>query len=372
MAFVSSIYADWGTLSIAAASLSVIVSAMLIMLSRLFSMPNFEQIAKTEFVYAASTVFIVIMVIAIVQYVEVQISNGDASIARCLYLSSFQCRCDAPGHFGGDTAMTLIDWMKLYLKTPTYCVDDFMNVLYALSIPVEATASMFLEIFMSEHASGFGMKWIAERITNATQSFSFYMYMFYLINYILDFVKYYAGFFFSIGVVLRAFPPTRGAGAYLMAIAFGLYFVFPLAYILISSVSLQHTQSDVIAPIDGTTFLPGEGGDASAGRSVCTPNPEGSVNYICALPQVTDMTSRACGSTAMGGAFEMPNLIRANRLALQDIFDNKLLSFTKHLTATICILPAVALIILLTFVLNTTNLFGGNIPEIGRGLVKLI
>jgi hypothetical protein len=32
----------------------------------------------------------------------------------------------------------------------------------------------------------------------------------------------------------------------------------------------------------------------------------------------------------------------------------------------------IALVILMTFVLNATNLFGGNIPEIGRGLVKLI
>ena len=42
------------------------------------------------------------------------------------------------------------------------------------------------------------------------------------------------------------------------------------------------------------------------------------------------------------------------------------------LVSAICVFPIIALVILLTFVLNTTNLFGGNIPEIGRGLVKLI
>ena len=45
-------YADWETISIAAASISIVISAMLIMLSRLFSLRNLEQIAKTEFSYA--------------------------------------------------------------------------------------------------------------------------------------------------------------------------------------------------------------------------------------------------------------------------------------------------------------------------------
>ena len=44
---------------------------------------------------------------------------------------------------------------------------------------------------------------------------------------------------------------------------------------------------------------------------------------------------------------------------------------SKHLVYVICIFPLIAFTILLTFVLNTTNLFGGNIPEIGRGIVKL-
>ena len=100
------------------------------------------------------------------------------------------------------------------MQTPTQCVQRFMSVLYALAVPVDAMASVYMEIFMSEHASGFGVKWISERIVNATQSFSFYMYMFFLIGHTFDFIKYYAGFFFSIGVAMRAFPPTRGAGAW--------------------------------------------------------------------------------------------------------------------------------------------------------------
>jgi hypothetical protein len=40
--------------------------------------------------------------------------------------------------------------------------------------------------------------------------------------------------FLPIGIILRAFPPTRGAGAVMMAIAIGLYIVYPLVYTLLA------------------------------------------------------------------------------------------------------------------------------------------
>ena len=111
---------------------------------------------------------------------------------------------------------TLIDWMNLYMSHP-----DMRPAVHGPPLRsrclVGAMTSVYMEIFMSEHASGFGLKWIEERIMNTTASLTFYMYVFYLIGHLFDFIKYYAGFFFSIGVALRAFPPTRGAGAYVMA-----------------------------------------------------------------------------------------------------------------------------------------------------------
>ena len=74
----------------------------------------------------------------------------------------------------------------------------------------------------------------------------------------------------------------------------------------------------------------------------------------------------------MGRISEMPDLIRSNRDALSDMLSFRVTEFTRHLVSAICVFPLIALVILFTFVLNTTNLFGGNIPEIGRGLVKLI
>ncbi|MFN7991237.1 MAG: hypothetical protein U0R44_03705 [Candidatus Micrarchaeia archaeon] len=349
MAFTDSFYADWQTISVGAAALSVLASAALIMLSRLFSLRNLEQVAKTEFVYAASTVLIVMMTIGIIELAEPRLGGESNSLSRCLYLSSFGLACNDPATFTGTN--TIIDWMKLYMATPTQCVQRFMNVLYALAVPVDAMTTVYMEIFMSEHASGFGVKWISERISNATQSFAFYMYMFFLIVHMFNFIKYYAGFFFSIGVAMRAFPPTRGAGAYLMAISFGLYFVFPLSYVMIATLSLPHAQSNLI------TFNATASGDPG---------------YTCSLPDVPDVRTYACGAANPERQFELGDQIRSNGDALVDMLTLRIDDFQRHLVHSICIFPMISFVVLLTFVLNTTQLFGGNIPEIGRGLVKLI
>jgi hypothetical protein len=349
-------YTDWRTISIAAAALSVVAAAMLIMLSRLFGLRNLEQVAKTEFVYAASTVLIVMMVVGIIQVAEPRLADSGNSLSRCLYLASFGLQCNVPANIlgtNGQPINTLIDWMKLYMASPTQCVQRFMQVLYWLEVPIAAGTSIYMELFMSEHASGFGLKWIEERIMNAVQSLTFYMYMFYLMVHVLNFIKAYAGFFFSIGVALRAFPPTRGTGAYLMAISFGLYFVFPLAYITIATFSLPHVQSNLVT-FNATAY--GSGGLA----------------YACSLPDVPDVRQFACGAANYERPLEMLNRIRSNSDALSTMVRLQLPDFERHIAHSICIFPMLAFVVLLTFVLNMTNLFGGNIPEIGRGLVKLI
>jgi hypothetical protein len=54
------------------------------------------------------------------------------------------------------------------------------------------------------------------------------------------------------------------------------------------------------------------------------------------------------------------------------MLDFRFTEIIKHITSAICLFPFMAAIILMTFVLNGTTLLGGKIPEVGRGLVKLI
>jgi hypothetical protein len=356
--FASSFYnPDWKTISIAIAGLSIIASTILIMLSRLFSMRNLEQVAKTEFVFAVSTVVIVMMVLALITTAEQQLAGSNKGLARCLFLmtSSPPKACTAgdvvtDAYDPNNRLETLIDWMKLYMSAPALCVQKFMNILYVLEVPIAAMTSVYMEIFMSEHASGFGVKWIEERIMNAASSMTFYMYAFFIMIHTFNFIKYYAGFFFSVGVALRALPPTRGVGAYVMTLAFGLYFVFPLAYITVATLFLPHVNSDIVS----------------------MQNSGGSIHSACVLPNAPDISQLNCGGATVARAFELPDIIKSSQDVLTDMLSVGIDGFTRHLVYAICVFPMIAFTILLTFVLNTTNLFGGNIPEIGRGLVKLI
>ncbi len=344
---------DWKTIAFAAAGISVFGSAMLIILSRMFNLKNLEQTAKTEFVYAASTVFIVLMVIGMLGAGEFLLTK----VTRCIYLSTFGIDCSS-GYVllspAGEPLNTLIDYMKLYMEPPVGCAKSALYALYIASIPVESIASVYVEVFMSEPATGFGIKAIAERLRNATQMISFYIWIYYVIIHAMNFIKYYAGFFFAVGVALRAFPPTRGAGAYLMAASVGFYLVLPFAYILVAGISLPHAQSDMVTYQTGL---------------------DGSPEYICKLPEVPDVTGLECGSTQFAKVSEAGNLLDAHRDELATLLSPQtgfVQVLFKNLLASMCLAPLIAMMLVMTFILNTTNLFGGNIPEIGRGLVKLI
>jgi hypothetical protein len=104
----------------------------------------------------------------------------------------------------------------------------------------------------------------------------------------------------------------------------------------------------------------------------CNKDAQGHFTYACNLPDVTDPHEYQCGGANLGRVLEFKNRMEENAASLNEMLTLQVTEFVRHLVSAICIFPLIAFVILLTFVLNTTNLFGGNIPEIGRGLVKLI
>lgn len=362
MAFEDIFYSDWKTLAILAAAGSVLASIMLIMFSRLFDLRNLEQNAKSEFVFAASTVFIVLFTVLLLSigdgivkqvgsemYLNTVASCPDPTAASCQQLGTLDYR---------DIQVdTLLDLSLLYMEPPAKCSQQFLKFMYFAAIPIDACASMYMEIYMSEQMTCFGLKWASERIANTTQILTFYMFAYYLLFHTFNFIKYYAGFFFSIGVILRAFPPTRGAGAYLMAITIGLYFVFPFSYILITTMSLSHAQSGMFA-VTGVTQNP-----TGIGKTL---------TYSCGIPALGNTQGMDCGTGSIAKPFTLLLWLKAFKSNIQDFFDFSIPEFMRYTLSVMCVFPLVAFAVVFTFVLNTTNLFGGNIPEIGRGLVRLI
>ncbi len=365
MAFLDVLYQDWRTIAVLAAAGSVLISIAVIMLARLFDMKSLEQAAKAEFVYAASTVFIVLFVVGMIGFGDTVLK----SILVQMYINTITACPPAQAAVAGSPCNqlqeaaptlqvnvdTLPDMMTLYMDGPAKCSQQFLDYMYYAAIPIDACSSVYMEVYMSEQLTCWGLKWASERITNGVQILTFYMFAYYLIGHAMQFVKYYAGFFFSLGVALRAFPPSRGGGAYLMALAVGLYFVLPFSYVLISSMAMSYTQSNFFAAT-GTTQTP-------TGSTI---------QYACNTPAIGDVTGLGCGTGSMAKQGELMGWLTASKTNITDFFTFQLPALTQQMASVMCIFPFIAFAIFFTFVLNTTSLFGGNIPEIGRGLVKLI
>ena len=331
MAFGIDLIQDWQMLSMLLAFLSVLIAIIVYMVAKVFQHTKLEQTAKSEIIFAASTVVLVLFVVITLPLVENILVNFICQFYQPVVDSSLP----QPLNLCSGNNLTLADLMLMFLANTKACISNFLAVLYTVDIFVEAMQSVSMEVFMSELATGFFYNFFVERITTITNIFSFYLTMYYLIYHILIFLKYLGLLFFTLGVVLRAFPLTRGAGAFIMALSIGLYFIFPFSYVAMTLVF------------------------SSYGSQSCE------VHAIHDLPEST------CGSTSAGKLFEYKLTFESSLSWLTDLIQ-KLETYSKLGTINLCFMPIIALTITLSFVLSTSTLFGATIPEVGRGLVKLI
>lgn len=341
------VFFGWEWMAAMAAFISVMASLILLMISRALNLPQLEQTAKTEMIFAASTVVLVSSVIAIIKIGEPLLLN----LGMELYIATFRVSPEVMSHVYVSLLPpnnTLIDLAKLYMEPVVALSKAILRTLYIISIPVEALASIYMEVSMGEPTSGFGMVWIAERIKNTTNMLTFYMFVYYLIVHMLNFIKVYWYFLFTIGIVARSFPLTRGAGAYMMALAVGLYFVLPLAYILIAATVSMYINVEYL-----------EWNEQNGG-------------FVGILPTVPEEGLNTCGWGDYSKISDATMWLDAHAQELNTFWDIITPSILRYLGAVLCFVPLITFIIVISFVLSTTNLFGGMIPEIGRGLVKLI
>ncbi len=347
------IIANWEELSILAAFLSVLAAILLYMMSKIFSIPKLASDAKSEMIFAASTIFLVLFTITILAFAE--------DIATQFLLGFYDYNKDVLGSIqdqninpnpsydansdyaaraidvaSGPENVHFIDILIVYLNSLAGCMTKTLNVLWGMDIFVSSFASVLVETFMSELSTGYFVKYFAERIATAVNGINFYLIMLYLMYHILMFLKYLGLSFFVLGVALRAFPPTRGAGAYVMALTIGLYFVFPISYVAMAFITVSHTP-----------------------------------NY-CYLPEIPLPEKSTCGTLDPSKISENQLYLEINKDSVAGFLDYLSFSFLRQLMLNACCLPIVAITLTLSFILSTSSLFGATIPEVGRGLIKLI
>ena len=174
-----------------------------------------------------------------------------------------------------------------------------------------------------------------------------YLVLFHYVQYsLLQFAAYtMLPVFLPIGLALRAFPVTRGAGGLVTAIALGFAFVFPISYVLI------------------VAMMPGVQG-------ACT-----QLNLVPQNPNYQTLTGgQDKGNPCLTNeGAQIENHFRVeksqNWLSQQLDYYSQLLGL---LFMQALFYPLAALIITFTFIRQTGSLFGADLAEIGRGLIKII
>jgi len=309
-----------------AVMIPTMAAVIIFMFSRFFDSKHLEQAAKTELIFAGSTIFLVLAMIIVLPLMCIVLTNVGNDMLKIV---------DPASNPNYDN---LIDISKAVMAPHVICMRTIMGALYYISTFFEMSATTYIEVFMSEVAGGFIYKMFTERINNTASILTFYTYIYYLIFHILNFIKQTAfTIFLPAGIILRAFPPTRGAGAYVIAFTLGLYFVFPFAFIMMNVAQFDYTH--------------------------------GTMCDITQVPETDHPTSTNFADPTKKS--EADSWVKRN-MANTESFLDSIYGYVKKLTVSMCLTPLMAMVITLTFVLSTTSLFGGNIPEVGRGLVKLI
>lgn len=344
---------DWMLISALAVLFSSFISAIMIMVSRLMQIPAMEQWAKTELVFCISTVFLVVFIFLLVGVGEDLLVNVVDKITQHNYMELTGEPLDVPPSADGSPPK-LIDYSLAYMNSFFSCTKSIYTLLVKINFPVELAASFRMDAFMFDIVTGWAFKGPAQTIKNITNYITFTLFIYYLFIHVMRFVQATAlSVFLPLGIVLRQFPPTRGSGAFIIAFSLGFYIVFPFAYLLAVNVAPQ-------------TML-------------CPPLPEF---------EAPSMTGSADPNSALGifgwvDAFQ--NWIRSTLSSLAqvggiglDAFDLLPDSFeptggkAAGFSINMCCLPFIAMVITMSFILSSTNLFGANLPEIGRGFIKLI
>lgn len=215
---------DWQPIALAAVTLSLLVVGAVYAIGAIFNSERLRGWAKTEFLQVIATGIMVagLLVFATTMNTAATTIAGQDHITYAQnYLNDLNGKLET-----------------LYIGAVAF--DSILETLGKLKLDVSiivagASAYPFAGLEAVAHNLELAMTAIfISIVSNAVQA--------NLLTFIQSTMMFY---FLPAGVILRSFNPTRSVGAFLMALAIGLYFVFPLTYVLANE-SIAKMNSDIL------------------------------------------------------------------------------------------------------------------------------
>jgi len=326
-------FPDWAVICTTVALMSFFATVLLQMVAKAFSLQSLNMWVRAEYAQVAVSFLIIFFAVAMVGAGYEVAKNITATLAGASGNIPLQEAISA------ESLKNPVKIGQAYLDTLVKCEANMYSLIFIYNYPSEFFSKISLDVLGVESIGGGyalgGMVSVFHYLANNL----LYLALF---NYVQFFILQFSQFtmlqvFLPIGLILRAFPVTRGAGGLITAFALGFAFVFPICYVLI--VAMMPNTGAVCSQV---AVL---GGEASSADAPCLNN---------AGSQMVAYYKLKSEKGKMGGITEFLG-DTVNVFFLQSMF-----------------YPLVALIMTFTFIRQTGSLMGADLAEIGRGLMKII
>ena len=342
MGWIAAWLPDWVAISTSIALISFFIAVLLQMVAKAFSLQGVNMWVRAEYAQVAVS-FLIIFFAAAMVAAATGTSGGDpgvvgeitANLASASGNIPLNRAIADPANLGNPTRIG-----QAYLRTLTQCEADIYATVFIYNYFTEFFSKVSLDAVGVEAIGG---GWALGGFVSLFHYLDNNLVYLALFNYVQYFILQFSQYtmlqvFLPFGLILRAFPVTRGAGGLVTAFALGFAFVFPISYVLI------------------VAMMPNAG-------AVCS--------------QITVMRDDALSTHSdpclnnQGEQMQKYFQLKAEKGKV-----NGVISFVQE-TINIFFLqsmfyPLVALIITFTFIRQTGSLMGADLAEIGRGLIKII
>ncbi len=235
---------SWLSISLAVIFIAFLGTAVFYMIAYSFQSDRYKKIAFAELMQVAASFLLIAMLFGFEMFETDFVSRMESTsgaITSALVLSSGGT--PYAGALSGQVQINSFDVSYAFMRNLLKCAENQLKTTYESSKFVETTMNIVIQtkiIIGQKKKSSLPLP-NPMALTSLAESAAKYEYNANELTWLVIFL--YAQIavlkfietsmftvFLPIGLILRSFPPTRGAGAVLVAIAIGFYFVYPLTF----------------------------------------------------------------------------------------------------------------------------------------------
>lgn len=344
---------EWYGIAMSVVMIIAFILIILYMVSKVFSSRTLEMAVRRELFQLAATVLMITFLLAFTT-TESFIIAGNKDIRDMIGGAAAEQILGKTGY-----QVNIFDVSYVYLLSSLKCLKSEYNRLLKLQayemIPrmglslnvMGAIVPLPLPVILDLATGAWGKLMLA--IMDAEEILWLSLAAYFQINFLQWVEASMVTVYLPLGILLRAFPYTRSGGAAIMGIAISLYFVYPflLTVMFVNAPPLPDKCSLAVEIVE-------EAEAVKEGKKMCPADPMAIESLIEESQSKAPVGSSGYGnllSTDVGGFSQGT----AGRIRLYAYF-----------------YPFVAMVGTFLFARSLTQVLGGNIADIGRGMVRVI